>query len=82
MISENIKKAIIGSLRVHLEEEFYQYIPMMFSEVYKTNPYGEEFLTLHPHPYSGDIAMQFSAINGAFIEITSWEYIKSIGEKV
>lgn len=82
MIGENIKKAIIGSLRVHLEEEFYEFIPMMFSEVYRTNPYGMDFLTLHPHPYAGDIAMQFSAVNGAFMEITSWEYIKTVGERV
>lgn len=82
MINETIKQAIIGQLHIHLDKEEYQHIPVMFSEIYKTKPLNEEVYTLHPHPYAGDIAMQFSAINGSFYEITSWEYIKSIGEKV
>ena len=82
MLSESIKKAIVGQLHIHLEEEFYKYIPMMLSEVYYTSPDGFGLYTLKPHPEMADIAMQFSSVNGAFIEITSWEYIKTIGVKV
>lgn len=82
MISEKLKQKILPELKDHLVEDDYKYIEEMFSEVYYTNFDGIERVTLKPHPEAGDIAMQFNIVNGNFIEITSYEYIQSVGEKV
>lgn len=82
MLSETIKQAIITQLRMMLEPEEYKYIDSMLSEVYKTEYQGKILYTLKPDPNAGDIAVQFMHPNGAFYEITSWEYIQNIGEKI
>lgn len=82
MISNRLRELITTQLRLHLDEDEYRYIESMFSECYLTKVNGHELITLKPHPSSGDIAMQFLALNGTYVEITSWEYIKTIGEKL
>ena len=53
----------------------------LIDEVYLTTFDGVERVTI-TYPEMGDIAMQFSTLNGAFLEITSWSYIKQVGEKL
>lgn len=82
MISEQLKELIIPNLKMHMDEEDWKYIPEMFSEVYWTTFGGVDRVTLKPHPEAGSIAVQFSPLNGAYIEITDWDYIKKIGKLV
>lgn len=84
MISEDLKKLILPNLKLHLDEIDFQYIDTMFSECYKTYPEGRNtpWVTLKPHPHAGTIAMQFSMLTGSFMEITDWNYIKTIGERL
>lgn len=80
MISDKLKVKIISQLKLHLDKKDWQYIDLMFSECYETHINDIDLITLHPTPEMGDLAMQFLKVNGSFMEITSWEYIKKIGE--
>lgn len=80
MISEDLKQKIIPHLLEMLDESEKKYVDEMFSEVYYTNYDGLERVTLKPHPGAGDIAVQFYVLNGNFIELTSWNYIKEKGK--
>lgn len=81
MINKKLKEKIIPHLKLHLMEEDWNHIDSMFDEVYLTTFDGVERVTI-TYPEMGDIAMQFSTLNGAFLEITSWSYIKQVGEKL
>lgn len=82
MINNELKEKIIPNLKIHLQRNDWKYVEMMFSEVYYTYFEGLGRVTLMPHPNAGDIAMQFSSLTGSFIEITSWDYIKTVGKKL
>lgn len=82
MISEDLKKLIIPNLKLHLMDEDQDKIEIMFTECYKTNPYGTPFVTLKPFDEGYGVAMQFNMLTGTYEEITDWNYIKTIGEKL
>ena len=82
MIDDRLKELILPNLQMHLEKQDWKYIDEMFSEVYLTDHDGIERVTLKPHPEASTIAMQFATLNGQFIEITDWDYIKSKGRLV
>jgi len=79
MISDKLRGFIEPNLLLHLSKKDWGYVDDMFSEVYLTNFDGIERVTLKPHPHAGQIALQFATLNGAFLEITDWEYIKKVG---
>lgn len=80
MISQELKEKIIPNLKIILLEEYHEYMNYMFDEVYVTSDkYGEK-VTLNP-PYNGP-ALQFDMLTGSFIEITDWEYIKKVGDRL
>lgn len=78
MINEYLKNMIIPNLKMHLLKSDWKYINEMFSEVYWTNYDGIERVTLKPI-YPDTPAPQFSALNGAYLELTDWDYIKQKG---
>lgn len=82
MISEDLKKLILPNLKLHLDNQDYRYIDEMFSECYKTYPQGKPNPWITLKPITGPIAMQFSMLTGSFMEITDWNYIKTIGERL
>lgn len=83
MISNELRELIEPYLKMHLHENDFKYIDGMFSEVYVTYEQHGHRVNLKPHPNAGTITMQFSPINGAFLEIhPDWEYIKQTGTKL
>lgn len=82
MIDDRLKELIKPQLMIHLDHQDWRFIDDMFSEAYVTNFEGIERVTLKPHPQAGNIAMQFMTLNGTFIELTDWDYIKAKGQKL
>lgn len=80
MISQELKEKIIPNLKIILLEEYHRYIDFMFDEVYVTSDQYGEKVTIKP-PYEGP-ALQFDMLTGSFIEITEWEYIKTVGDRL
>lgn len=82
MIDEKIREMIMPYLKICLDKQDWKYIDDMFSEAYLMKEDGQDIITLKPHPRSGDIAIQFSAINGAYVSIDYWEEVKQRGKKL
>ncbi len=82
MIDEKIKEMIMPYLKIHLDKQDWKYIEDMFSEVYLVKENGMDIITLKPTPRSGETAIQFSAINGAYVSINYWEDVKKRGKKL
>lgn len=80
MLVSDIKELIEQNLQQDLEPVDYDKIPMMLSEIYLTRVENIPRLTLKP--FEGDIAMQYSCYDGTFLELTSWEYIQTVGTLV
>ena len=82
MIDEKIKDMILPYLKLYLDKQDWKYIEDMFSETYLMKEDGMDIITLKPTPHSTETAIQFSAINGAYTGIDSWEEVKQRGKKL
>ena len=78
-ITEELKEMIIPHLKEHMSDTtMWQYFDDMFSEVVYTQPAGIPLVALKPPLEDEGISMQFSCIDGDFVEITDWEYIQTV----
>ena len=82
MIKEELKNLIKPNALIHMPKEDWDYLDVMFTETYLTYHEGIERVSLKPHPEAGRLSMQFSTLNGAFIELTDWDYIKKVGRRL
>lgn len=80
MISEKLREMITPYLKIYLDKTDWKYIEDMFSEVYVTEENSMRIVTLKPTPKSDETAIQFSAVNGAYVSIDYWEKIKQRGK--
>lgn len=82
MVPSELRELIICNLKIFLIEEDWKYIDDMFSECYYTYEDGLERITLKPQPLGGDVAMQFSPLNGSYIGVADWYTIQKVGELI
>ncbi len=88
MIDNKLKKKILPNLKMELSKNEWIYIEEMFSEVYLTNEYGYDIVSLKPpsnyNPLPGQmkLTIQFYALNGAYYAVDDWESVKQRGVKL
>lgn len=86
MINEELKKLIMPQLKLHLAEEHWKEIEVMFEEVYVIYENGQNIICLNPGSTQGDgygeISLMFTELTGAYYDMGQWDYIKKVGRKL
>ncbi|WP_455644822.1 hypothetical protein [Methanosphaera sp.] len=77
MIDNELKNLIIPNLKIHLPEDQWDNIEVMFSECYVTIEEGVKVVTLTP--LQEGLALQFDFITGTFFDICDWNDVKTRG---
>lgn len=80
MISERLRRLIDPYLRMELSVEEYKYIDQMFAGAYISTYDGVDYVSLEPFE-DEYISLQFSTLNGAYIQCDLWDEAKRRGRK-
>ena len=85
MITESLRELIRPYVKMNYEEENWDLIEVMLDNAIKYKENGRWLIALPPvgEITAGliPICTVYDSINGAYLYIEDWEYVKSIGEK-
>ena len=85
MISEEMKEQIIPQVKLHLSEEYWDEIDVMFEETYVIYEEGQNIICLQPlfkGECMNETSLMFTELTGAYYDMGQWSYIKKVGRKL